>query len=432
MATISTNGVAVDSLSTASGLLKTCFGDFFDLTPEQEVLQKILSYTQFQKIGRNYETAVQLEFGHSVTALGDNDQVWNFNTPVWTPLQNAVSTAFAFAYREVLTQTILERASTGGPEAFKSAAATAIERGTKSMQRIVEELLMNGTQPIVTFTATTTDLGNNTITSNAQTFAPAIFIGSKNMPIDIYNASTKAFVLSTTVASVAYASKQFILASVAGLSNTVTYNVYRKGFYGLLPTGLFDIQSSTSGLFGISEAAYELWYPNNYAIVGTSSLSFGTIASTIALFKPKGLAPHLKGIIGESSFMDLLPSYNTINNNSTTPGARASRVFVDDKGNLIHGYSELTFSANSIEVELMTSPYQQYGQADFIDPSSLYRIGSTEKPMKFLEVAGPERYLSPIPNTSLYEFRLFSDLSLFTTERNRNFRISNITPGTGA
>lgn len=426
--------ISADTVRTASGLLKTAFGDYIDALPTNEVVVPRTSQVKSHKIGSEFVEAVNLEFGHSVTALGDKDQVTHLNAASYTPVVNSRTTSYCFEYREVLTETILQRAQKG-QQAFQSAAVVSMERAQKSMTRILEELYMYGNSGLSQFTAVTAMLTNNQVTIDYQEFAPAVVIGSKGMPIDIVNKTTGNIILTTEIMGVSYpdtniSAAALTLKSVAGLVNGVTYTIYRKGFYKLSPAGLHDILFSENSLFGISESQYDLWAPN-VVDNGGASLNYAGIAKAVQLYRAKGISKKITGICSDNQYLDLLPTYNSLNQTSTSPGPRSGVVFADREGKLNFGTTDINFMVNSTQVEIISSPYQKEGYFYGVDFDAVYRIGSEEKPFSLRALPGAtegniENYLRWVNETTLYEFNLWSDTALFTSERNKHFGIKNI------
>lgn len=430
-------GVAMDTVSTASGLLKNVYGNgVVDALPDNELISKLVGYQKFEKIGQSFTAAVNLSYGHSVTAMGPNDQNLSLGVPVIVPIQNATAVSYVFVYRDMISTTILNRAVAAGTQAFESAASVAMERATKSFTKIQEEELNYGQKGIGQFVGATSLLNNNQIQISYGEFAPGIWVGSKDMPIDIYT-TAGIKVLSTTVTATANLSTRTLtLASVTGLANGTTYNIFRSGFYGLEAPGLHAILDNSTSLFGIpSDGTYDLWAPNTYNVSSSASspLIFSKVAKGVATYRPKGLAKDLTLVVAEDTFIDAIPDYNSITQTNATPGARTSRVFMDDKDTvrLLHGSSELSYTINTTSVSIKSSPYQKNAYAFLIEPDSLVRIGSSDKAFTIQELGGAgtganSEYFRVLENLNAYEFRLSSDISLFTSERNRSMIFTGI------
>lgn len=429
--------VAVDNIATASGILKTVYDKgVTDALPDNELVTKMVGYQRFEKIGKEFTVAVNLSFGHSVTAMGDKDQNMQLSVPSVIPIVNATASSYVFVYRDILSASIMQRASAESPQAFASASSVAFERAQKSFTKIQEELLCYGTLGLAQFTALTADLNNSQVTILDAEFAPGIWVGAKDMPIDIYSgagSSAGVKVLTTTVSSIPnLATRQLTLASVAGLNNGTTYTIWRQGFRGMEAPGLQAILTNNTNLFGIdASGTYDLWTPSIY-VLSSAALIFSKVARGVAIYRPKGLAKELKLIVSEDAFIDVIPDYNSTTETNASPGPRAARIFTDknDVTKLMHGTSELTFKINTSSVEVMSSPYQKNGYAPLVEADSLIRIGSSDKAFTFQEVGGADRYFRLLENMNAYEFRLMSDIALFTAERNRSMIFTGIVPNT--
>lgn len=434
-------GVSIDTVATASGILKTVYGkDVVSALPENELISKLIKYGKFQKIGANFTAAVNLSYGHSVTACGSNDQIVSLGVPVNTPIQNATAASYVFIYRDMISDTLMNRASSEGPEAFGSAMTIAMERANKSFTKILEEQCNYGQKGIGQFVAATAVLAVSQIQISYPEFAPAIWIASKDMPIDIYD-TNNTFVLSTTVTAFAdLTTRKLTLASVAGLVDGTTYNIYRKDFFGKEAPGLQAILDNATSLFGIpSTGVYDLWTPNLYNVSsgGSAPLVFSKVAKGVATYRPKGLGKDLTLVVAEDTYIDAIPDYNSLTETTASPGPRSARVFMgsDEVAKLMHGTSELKYKINTTSVSIESSPYQKNGYAPLIEADSFNRIGSFEDDFQIKEfgmsqMGNQPLYFRVLDNMNAYEFRLGSDSAMFTAERNHSMLFTGIVNAT--
>lgn len=430
--------VAMDTVATASGLLKTVYDQgVTDALPDNELISKILGYQRFERIGAQFQTSVNLSYGHSVTAMGDKDQNMNLAVPSIVPLQNATATSYVFVYRDIISNTLMQRATASGPQAFESATAVTFERAKKSFTKIQEEQYNYGVLGLGQFTAATADLAVSKVQILLAEWAPALWIASKDMPIDIYTAAGVKVLTTTVTAMADLTTRKLTLASVTGLVDGTTYTIWRQGFRGLEAPGLQSILTNNTSLFGIdATGTYDLWAPNIYNL-SSAALIFSKVARGVAQFRPKGLNKDLTLIISEDAFPDAIPDYNTTTQTTASPGARTSRYFMgpDDTMKLVHGTADLTYHINTTAVSIKSSPYQKNGYAPLIEADSLIRIGSTEKAFSFQELGGgggQAEYFRALENMNAFEFRLASDIAIFTSERNRSMIFTGIVNNTAA
>lgn len=433
--------VAMDTVATASGILKNVYGKgVVNALPDNELVSKLIKYGQFQKIGSNFTAAVNLSYGHSVTACGSNDQIVSLGIPVNTPIQNATAASYVFIYRDMISDTLINRATSEGPQAFGNAMTIAMERANKSFTKILEEQVNYGQKGMGQFVAATAVLAVSQVQISYGEFAPAIWIASKDMPIDIYD-TNNTLVLSTTVTAFAdLTTRKLTLASVAGLTDGTTYNIYRKDFFGKEAPGLQTILDNNTTLFGIpSTGVYDLWTPNLYNVSSSTSspLVFSKVAKGVATYRPKGLGKDLTLIVAEDTFIDAIPDYNSLTETTANPGPRAARVFMDsnDVARLMHGTSELKYKVNNTSISIESSPYQKNAYAPLIDADSFNRIGSFDDEFQIKEFGMSQMgnqpiYFRVIENMNAYEFRLGSDSALFTAERNHSMLFTGIVNGT--
>jgi hypothetical protein len=430
---------AIDTVASQSALLKRVYDKgYIDALPEREELTKLIAAGQMEKIGREFVSMVNLTTGHSVSAQGDKDQNLSLPIPVNTPPQNTTATAYVYVYRDIISATVLNRAPDEGAQAFSSAIGFAVERAQRSFTKIVEEQLNYGQLGLGQFTAATSDLNNSQITMLLAEFAPGIWIGAKDMPIDIYDANAN-LILQTAISKMAnLETRVIVLNSVAGLVNGTTYTIWRRGFRGLEAPGLQQILVNNTSLYGIdATGTFDLWTPAIHS-AGNSSLIFSVVARGVAKNRPRGLGQNLKLIVSEDAFIDAIPDYNSTTETSANPGARVSRIFNSsgDVMKLLHGSQELTYKINSTSVEIMSSSFQKNGYAPLIEVDSFRRVGSISKAFQFQELGlslaggGGSNYFRALDNISAYEFRLMSDMALYGPERSHNMIFNNIVVNT--
>ena len=308
--------------------------------------------------------------------------------------------------RTYLSLTAISRAAKG-PRAFVDATRYAVEGLTKGFASIQEQVHWHGRRGLGYGTCVQ---ATKIITIDAAEFAEALWVGAIGMQVELRTgpAGAPSAVLSATaeVTAVNMATREITL-SVAPANGS--YNIVRKGSYGVESYGLMSMLANTGSLFGIDAAAYDGWRANQYAVGG--ALSFANISEAIALAQGRGLAGSIRGYVHPLVFRSLLPDYVALK----TTGVPQSRVLNESESkNLAHGSKSVQFYVNSVETDIVASNYCKRGYAAFVNLDSLLRVGSTAPTFNLPGISGSgEDYFVLKQDKNACEIRMFSDEALF-------------------
>ena len=424
-----------NTLTTLDALFKEVYPeDFSQLIPEYE---DIMSNIEFMRAGGGATTGdfvqpVVLSRDHGITFLGSDDASQALNLPVPRKAAQAKVKGSVKVMRTQVSYAAAARAIKG-KQAFVDGVGYSVESLVKSFAAIQEASHWAGEDAYAYADGVTADLASNQIVVDQDEWAPALWIGADDMPIDIYSVTNptnnltrepNTLVLSTTVTAVDMTSRTLTLASVAGLSDGVNYAIMRKGEYGKDSQGMHRILANQSTLFNINAATYPLWRANQYDATG--NLKFATVADAVSKAMGRGLRGPIKLWVHSTVFQQLFPDFLTLKNTATTNVA--SRRFDNSKDvkNLAHGTDSVEFTINGVKVEICSSEYvrPQFGYGVCVE--DFMRIGSS--PMTW-KIPGSEddRVFFNNEDSATYELRMFSDEALFCRAPNKSLLLYGIT-----
>ena len=397
---------AIHNLASLNALFKPVFADKVAwLIPEHEELVKTVPFVgNNQKNGGMYNQPVILGRDHGVTFLGENDNILNLEEPVVPPTANAQIRGSALTMRTYLTLTAMARAAKG-PRAFVDATRYAVESLTKSFASVQEQIHWHGRSGLGYGTCTQS---TKTIVIDAAEFAEAIWVGAIGMPVELRDGSAgspgSTIAMTTEIVSVNMSTRAIVLAAAPANGS---YNIVRKGSYGVESYGLMKMLANTGSLFNIDAATYDMWRANQYAVGG--ALNFANVSEAIALAQGRGLQGNIKGYVHPLAFRTLLPDYVALKSS----GVFQSRTVNESEAkNLAHGTKTIQFYINSVEVDILATNYMKRGQAAFVNMGDLLRVGSTA-PTFSLPGLPEGEYFQLRQDQNAVQLRMFSDEALF-------------------
>lgn len=386
-----------------------------DLVPDFELLMKGIPFVSAEKqAGGDYVQPVILSRDHGVTFHGKNDAQLKLEAPIAAIIDSASIRPSAMTMRAMLSYTSASRL-TGGPRAFVNGTSYIVESLVQSFAAIMEQIHWYGGMGL----GKVGSVGvSNDVTISSSEWASGVWVGGEGMLIDVYRSGVK--VLTTEITQVDIINKKLILASNAGLlANDV---IFRKGSYGLESLGAHYILQNTGNLFGIDAAQRKLWEANRYDC-GGAALSFEKVSEGIAKAYGRGLLGKMKLYVSPVTFSTMFPDFKTVKSVDTF----SSRVF-NDEGQLKtleHGVNAIKFFINSVEVEVIASPYVKEGYAFGLSDEGWVRVGSRD--LSLGTPGMPEgSYWMQAQDYSALELRAFTDQALFCTKPARQILFTNI------
>jgi hypothetical protein len=404
------------------------------------LMSKIPFVTPKEKAGSSLLFPVITSYEHGFTAHGQLGQIIGQNPSTVSQNRKAEIKSFPYSGRTAIDVVTMSRAQ-GDAQTFVNAISHKVENLQKSFALMLEQTLLtgglglglvssgseaDGTYGGVTFTDGVNVAARRIKIAN-QTFAEHYWIGSENMPIELYISGAK--VLSTTIVTYDEQAEWIEVESLGGLVDLQGAAIFRKGYKDNEGAGLFKImrQTRASGeLFGIDSGNTPMWRVAQYDC-GAAPLSFSKVAEGVSRAIGRGLDSKLTLHVHPQTFSAMVPDFATVRDNS--PNVK-SRIFGDSNSvkKLEHGMVGLTFLVDGIELEVISNPLIWKGEAIGIPEGELRRAGSSD--ITYQMQGAPEgQYFKKMPDALAVELSIFADLTLAPMSLNKFIRFGNISNG---
>jgi hypothetical protein len=303
-----------------------------------------------------------------------------------------------------------------GERAFEDATKFLVGNMLDSVTKKLEIGLLYGQMGYGVVTNNETAASNVVIELTAAEFAPGIWAGATNMPLDVVRSGSLVPTLSgvnaITVKSVDLTAKTITCDLAA---NLVAGDVlYHKGAFGKEAAGIHKILANTGSLFGIDAATYDLWKGSSFAPGTTSVLSFAIVQQAISKGVEKGLDSDVMVLVNPGHWDDLLTEQAALRMmDSSYKPAQAE-----------NGAQTIKFHSQNGMVEIVPSIYCKEGYAYIIAAEDWVRIGSTD--VTFKRPGKEGEFFLDLPEYAGYELRCYSDQAIFCAKPGRSVIISNL------
>jgi len=395
---------------TLNGLFKEAYADKLEnLIPEGLKLYKMIDFLPKDKQpGNLYHQPVILGHEHGVTFASSDDDAFNLNAPVAGQIKDAQVRGNPVVLRSVLGYTAASRAAQGGAKAFMDATKFLVANMLRSITKKLEIELIYGQMGY----GAVASVAGSVITIATAEFAPGIWAGAENMPIEIRDSTGATLRGSASVTAVSLSART-VSVDLMPAGVVAGDVIWHKGAYGNEFAGVHYILSNASTLFNISASAYSLWAGNSYS-AGSASLSLSKIEHAIALAVAKGLDSDVKVMVNPKTWADLLSEQTALRrfDSSYKPESADS------------GSKSIKFYGQNGMIEIEPSIYVKEGYSYIIDPKDYARVGSTDVTFKRPGMEG--NFFRELENSAGVELRCFSDMALFCQAPGRGVIITAI------
>jgi len=404
---------SANTLSTLNGLFKEAYADKLkELIPDGvKLLNKIKFLPKDKQPGNLYHQPVILGMEHGVTFASSDDDAFNLNAPVAGVIKDAQIKGNPVVLRSLLGYVSASRAAQGGQKAFMDATKFLVANMLRSMAKKLEIEMLYGQVGY----ATVGSVSGADITITTSEWAPGIWAGGEQMPIEIRNAAGSTSRGEFTVLSVNMDTRVVTLTSSAAAAGVVATDViWHKGAYGNEFPGIHQILTQSSGtLFNIDVSVYNLFRGNTYG-AGSAALSFAKLIAAAARPVEKGLDSGLYCLVNPRAWANMLQDQ------------AALRMYDQSysSSKLDNGATSLKFYSQNGELEIVPSIYVKEGYAYLLAAEEWARVGSTD--MTFKRPGQGEEFFRDVDNAAAYELRLYSDQALFCAAPGRNCLINAI------
>lgn len=404
-------GNPAGDVGTLNGFFKESYAkDLKNLIPEGIKLLPMIPFSKKEAIlGSLYHQPVILGHEHGVTFAGATDDAFDLSDAVPGATKDAQVQGTQLVLRSMLGLAAASRAAAGDKAAFMGAVKFLVKNMLQSVAKKLEIEMLYGQVGYATLAVN--GVASNVITIPDAQWAPGIWAGAENMPIE-QRTSAGTLVKSMKVVSVDFENKQITVDGVAGTISAGDI-LWHKTAYGNEFAGIHRIITNTGTLFNISAATYTLFKGNTYAAGGV--LSLAKLQDAIALAVAKGLDSDVTVIVNPAIWADLMTEQNALRVIDSS--------YSKDKSEA--SSRKLMFFSQNGAMEIVPSIYCKLGFAYIISPEEFMRIGSTD--VTFNRPGKEGEFFRDLDSQAGYELRCYCDQALFCASPAKNVIITGIT-----
>jgi hypothetical protein len=399
-----------NNLDTLNGLFKEVYADKLeDLIPDGvKLLNKIPFSKKDRQLGNFYHQPVILGQEHGVTFAQSGEDAFNLNAPVAGKIKDATVRGTQLVLRSVMGYAAAARSAEGGSKAFQQATKFLVGNMLRSITKKLEIELLYGQMGYASISV----VASTTLTIATAEWAPGIWAGAEDMPIEIRDVTGATSRGETRIVSVDFDNKQLVVESaLAGV--VATDIIWHKGAYDNEFAGLHKILTNTGSLFGINAATYNLWKGNSYS-AASAALSFNKMQDAIARAVEKGLDNDVLVMVNPRTWADLLTEQAALRQYDSSYSSGQSE----------NGAKTIKFHGQNGMIEIMPSIYVKEGYAYVISLDEMVRIGSSD--VTFKRPGKGDEFFRDLENSAGYELRAYTDQALFCHAPGKNVLITAI------
>lgn len=414
---------AQDDLTVINGLLKQVYDkDLAMAIPDQTLpIFKAFPFSNAQRIGDHFVSAVNLSLEQGVTRSSDTAGVVVLNAPISSVVKQAQVSAAVITMQANLSWDAVAKTKAVGTAAVKDAMSVVIlnclqsHRHHQAIDMLyggVELAVINATtsstvQPI-TKSSTAPGLWYNLQNATFDIWDPTYTTKRNGSPLSLSSCSVDASGSSRTLtfgASVSTTAGDFVQFSGTVTSNAVT-----------TPVGLESIGRTQGGtLFNLSQATYPVFQAPQYD-VGNGALTRFKVDRAANLALTRGYTSKMILFVNPATMGDLLEE-------------ETSRIMLtggQTTGTSKIGYNSLTmYSTSGATIECVSNVLIKEGVAFLVpDDGSVKRIGSVDVALG--APGDPYPQWQRIPGSSGYGLISYSMQAMYTANPWKVVYIKNI------
>lgn len=416
VASANTFGNPAGTVGTLNGLFKDTYADKLqELIPDGvKLLNKIKFMAKGKQPGNIFHQPVILGMEHGVTFAGSDEDAFNLNPPVAGQIKDAQIKGNGLVMRSILGYQAASRATGNGPQAFMDATKFLVANMLRSVAKTLEIELFYGQMGYATVASNTT----TAVTLTTAEWAPGIWAGAENMPIEIRTSNGATSKGEYTVVSVNMDSRVITLNADPGSLSSGDV-IWHKGAYGNEFPGIHKILTQSTGtLFNIDVAAYNLWRGNSFSAAG-GALSFNKLTLAAERAVEKGLDGRLLALVNPRAWANMMNDQAALRKYDSSYSAAKAE----------NGSKSILFHSQNGDIEIEPSIYVKEGYAYLISLEDWYRVGSQD--VSFKRPGGQEGdFFRDLENSAAYELRLFTDQALFCSAPGRQVIVTSIVNST--
>lgn len=411
MSTSNTFGTPDNSVGTLNGLFKESYADKLkELIPDGvKLLNKISFMSKERQPGNLYHQPVILGMEHGVTFAGPDEDAFNLLPPVAGQIKDAQVRGNPVIMRSLVGYTAISRAAQGGQKAFMDATKFVVANMLRSLSKKLEIEMLYGQMGYGTVASTAALV----ITITTAEWAPGIWAGAENLPIEIRDSSGAVSRGSAKVTAVDMNARTITVNAMP--PGTVAGDViWHDGAYGNEFAGVHKVLTQSSGtLFNINVASYNLFRGNTFS-AGSGALSFSKLNLAISRAVEKGLDGKVLVLVNPRGWANLLADQAALRKYDASYSPAEYK----------NGARSIRFYSQNGEMEIEPSIYIKEGYAYALYLEDWARVGSSD--MSFRLPGSNEEFFRQVDNSAALELRLWSDQALFCSSPGKNVLISDV------
>lgn len=385
-----------NTITTLNGLFKEIYADKLEnLIPEGTKFMKKVPFSGRKKeLGSLYHQPVILGLEHGVTYASATEDDFALEAAVSGVIKDAQVQGSQMMLRSRLGIAAASRAAGGEPKAFENATKFLVRNMARSLAKRVEINMFYGDVGL----ASVASIAGTDITVTTSEWAPGIWAGAENMPIEIR--STLGVLRGTANVTAVDMDTKKVSVDVMPVGVVATDVIWFKGAYGKEAAGIHKILTNTGTLFNINAAQYNL-FKGNELNIGGNPLSFARVEDAIARAVEKGLESDVCVFVNPKTWSDLLTEQAALRSYDSSYSSSKAEA----------GHKEIVFYGQNGKVEIVPSIYVKEGYAYVLCMDEMLRVGSTD--ITFKRPDQGDTFFREMENSAGYELRAYSDQALF-------------------
>lgn len=401
------------TVGNLNGLFKEVYADKLkELIPDGVKLLTMIKFGAKEKsLGNLFHQPVVLGLEHGITFAASDDDAFNLQPAIRGAIRDAQVRGSPAVLRSVLGYNAASR-SQSGAAAFMDATKFLVSNMLRSMAKKIEIEMFYGQQGYATVASAT----GTAITITTAEWAPGIWAGSENMPIEIRDTTGATSRGTANVVSVNMDTR--VVTVDATLSLSAGDVIWHKGAYGNEFVGIHKILTQTTGtLFNIDVSTFNLFQGNQFA-AGSAALSFAKLNLATSRGVEKGLEGKLSAFVNPRAWANMLSDQAALRRYDGSYS----------KKKLENGSEALSFYAQNGEIEIIPSIYVKEGYSYLLSMEDWSRVGSQD--ITFNRPGQGDRFFRDLENAAGYELRCYTDQACFCNAPGRQIIITGIVNST--
>ena len=429
-------------------LFKKVYGNLQDLLPEDQMLAKLIPFSQSQKVGESYVEAVTLTHETGITLGGNGLDVFELESPIAGTVKQALVTPYVSVLGSLIPWSVISRSAGGGAKAFFDATKYVVKNNLRSHQDFLEAFRLYGqsadllgyvSYATATYRGVALTTGTGTVgTATSQfgavaftnginaagkyilmapgSFAAGLWVGKEGVKVCQVNSSGTVVAEGSLVAVDPDLGILQVDFTPIAASNTTSHRLCYKGMESAKEmVGIHKVISTTGSLFGISTSSYSLWRGNNVALSNVK-FKLENVQTSIAQAVNRGaLEGDVEVLVNPRTFSTMV---------TTESGARSYDSSYKGGKEAENGFENITFYHQAGKATIRSHRKVKEGHAFMLSADCWSRSGSAE--VAFTVPGVDKDIIFPEPNMSAYSFRTYSDQYIFCHAPAKNILVTGI------